>query len=399
MTARKPLYYQSSDNTVRTADGTTETLDPASAGLAGAFVGTTDTQTLSNKTLTIPKLSNSGGLAEFLHADTGLTACKFQSTVSAVNYLVLRNQVTTGAPSVLASGSDVTISINVTPKGSYAAGARAQVVYDSVAHPLATASSLAQTLTGKTLVAPIIGAADWAAANHTHQGPGLASGGILQSSAIDPNGSPFSAALIGQIAGTDYTHVAASHYWVPGLLTIGAPSTVGLVTYVNTLLAFPFRAPRRTTFSIGSVSVYCSTAITAGTTTGRVGIYTNASGSQIFPNTLVPNSDQGTFDLSTTGLKTITFGTALTQSDLTPGGLFWLAFNHGGTTGPSLNSMPVTSMESVIGMTSATFATFLAGYSVASAYGSMPASFPGGGVYISAATLAAYPLVGMTYTV
>lgn len=79
---------------------------------SGTVVGTSDTQTLTAKTLTSPKIGT-------MIADTGgnelvvLTA-----TASAVNELTLANAATTTNPTITASGGDSNIGVNITAKGT-----------------------------------------------------------------------------------------------------------------------------------------------------------------------------------------------------------------------------------------------------------------------------------------
>lgn len=79
---------------------------------AGAFVGTTDTQTLTNKTLTSPRIGTS------LLDTNGNQLFNFTATASAVNELTYANAAAGGSPTFTASGSDTNISINLVPKGT-----------------------------------------------------------------------------------------------------------------------------------------------------------------------------------------------------------------------------------------------------------------------------------------
>ena len=80
--------------------------------LPAGDVTTTGTQTLTNKTLTSPKIGTSildtNGNELFLLTATG----------SAVNELTYANAATGNAPSFTASGGDSNISINLVPKGT-----------------------------------------------------------------------------------------------------------------------------------------------------------------------------------------------------------------------------------------------------------------------------------------
>ena len=71
-------------------------------------------QTLSNKTLTAPKIANGGFIAD----PSGNEQIKFSQTTSAVNEFTFKNAATGGAPELQASGGDTNIDINLVPKGS-----------------------------------------------------------------------------------------------------------------------------------------------------------------------------------------------------------------------------------------------------------------------------------------
>jgi len=107
-------------------------------GVSGTIVGTTDTQTLSAKTLTAPKFVNGGFIAD----DSGNEQIVFNKTTSAVNEFTVTNAATGNNPSLAATGGDTNISVNIVPKGSgtvQAAGV-----------DIATISG-SQTLTNKTI--------------------------------------------------------------------------------------------------------------------------------------------------------------------------------------------------------------------------------------------------------
>ncbi|MEN6533685.1 MAG: hypothetical protein ABFD89_08480 [Bryobacteraceae bacterium] len=101
------------------------------------IVGTATTQTLTNKTLTSPKVGTA-----ILDAN-GAELLKVTATATAVNELTLANAAADGAPTLSASGDDVHIGIKLTPKG-----AQGRVLLDSeflskrIASALNTASNL-----------------------------------------------------------------------------------------------------------------------------------------------------------------------------------------------------------------------------------------------------------------
>ena len=107
-------------------------------GVSGTIVGTTDTQTLSAKTLTAPKFVNGGFIAD----DSGNEQIVFNKTTSAVNEFTVTNAATGNNPSLAATGGDTNISVNIVPKGSgtvQAAGVDLTTISGS------------QTLTNKTI--------------------------------------------------------------------------------------------------------------------------------------------------------------------------------------------------------------------------------------------------------
>lgn len=107
-------------------------------GVSGTIVGTTDTQTLSAKTLTAPKFVNGGFIAD----DSGNEQIVFNKTTSAVNEFTVTNAATGNNPSLAATGGDTNISVNIVPKGSgtvQAAGVNIATISGS------------QTLTNKTI--------------------------------------------------------------------------------------------------------------------------------------------------------------------------------------------------------------------------------------------------------
>ena len=100
----------------------------ASVGATGD-VTLTGTQTLTNKTLTSPKIGTS-------ILDTGGNELfKLTATGSAVNELTYANAATGNKPTFTASGGDTNIGIAITPKGSGA------VVLDGLSYPTADGSA------------------------------------------------------------------------------------------------------------------------------------------------------------------------------------------------------------------------------------------------------------------
>ncbi len=93
-----------------------------SAGTPGTWVSSradfaslTGTQTLSNKTLSYPKVNS-------IMDSNGNNALAVAATASAVNYLQARNQAAGSPPSLEAVGADTNISMYLTPKGTGGVG-------------------------------------------------------------------------------------------------------------------------------------------------------------------------------------------------------------------------------------------------------------------------------------
>lgn len=78
---------------------------------SGALVGTTDTQTLTNKTLTTPKIDT-------IKDTSGSTIASLSATASAVNYVDISNASTGFAPAITANGSDTNLNLFLRGKGS-----------------------------------------------------------------------------------------------------------------------------------------------------------------------------------------------------------------------------------------------------------------------------------------
>lgn len=94
------------------ATATTRTLtvpdyDATIATIAG-------TETLSNKTLTTPKIADTGSIND----GNGNEYLKFAQTASAVNELTITNAATTTAPQLSATGGDTNIDLKLAGKGS-----------------------------------------------------------------------------------------------------------------------------------------------------------------------------------------------------------------------------------------------------------------------------------------
>ena len=96
---------------------------------ASGDVTLTGTQTLTNKTLTSPKIGTS------ILDTNGNELFKLTATSSAVNEITYANAATGNKPTFTASGGDTNIGIAITPKGSGA------VVLDGLSYPTADGSA------------------------------------------------------------------------------------------------------------------------------------------------------------------------------------------------------------------------------------------------------------------
>lgn len=105
---------------------------------SGVVVGTTDTQTLTNKTLTSPRIGTA------ILDTNGNEVFAITATASAVNDFTIINGATGNNPQIQASGGDTNIGINLVPKGTGTVQAGGV--------PVATTTGT-QTLTNKTISA------------------------------------------------------------------------------------------------------------------------------------------------------------------------------------------------------------------------------------------------------
>ena len=85
-----------------------------STGGDARLVSATSTATLTNKTLTAPKIADAGFIADA----NGAEQIIFQTTASAVNELEVTNAATGNNPAIAASGGDTNVGLEFTAKGS-----------------------------------------------------------------------------------------------------------------------------------------------------------------------------------------------------------------------------------------------------------------------------------------
>ena len=106
-------------------DGTNPDIDTLPSG----NVTTTGTQTLTNKTLTSPKIGTS------ILDTNGNELFKLTATSSAVNEITYNNAATGNKPTLTASGDDSNIGVSIQPKGS------GTVTIDALTFPAADGTS------------------------------------------------------------------------------------------------------------------------------------------------------------------------------------------------------------------------------------------------------------------
>jgi hypothetical protein len=116
------LYYNTVSNLMRIYSGSAwENVAVSTAG----FTTLTGVETLTNKTLTAPKIANGGFVADA----NGNEQIKFTTTASAVNELTVVNSATSNAPEISSTGGDTDIDLKITPKGS------GKIVLDGISFP------------------------------------------------------------------------------------------------------------------------------------------------------------------------------------------------------------------------------------------------------------------------
>jgi hypothetical protein len=116
------LYYNTVSNLMRIYSGSAwENVAVSTAG----FTTLTGVETLTNKTLTAPKIANGGFVADA----NGNEQIKFTTTASAVNELTVVNSAAGNAPEISSTGGDTDIDLKLTPKGS------GKIVLDGINFP------------------------------------------------------------------------------------------------------------------------------------------------------------------------------------------------------------------------------------------------------------------------
>jgi hypothetical protein len=205
---------------------------------SGAFVGTTDTQTLTGKTLTAPQINT-------INDTTNNTiAASFAAPASGVNYFTINGAIAGSHPNITATGASTDININFIPKGTGVVQANGVEV---------VTLSGSQTLTNKTLTTPTI--ANFTNATHNHTN--AAGGGQLTDAAL-------SSAVTVPKGGTGLTSATAYGVIVAGTTSTAnfqviTPGTSGYVLTSQGASSLPTWEPA------GAPSTYFRTTTVSGT--------------------------------------------------------------------------------------------------------------------------------------
>lgn len=140
----------------------------------------------------------------------------------------------------------------------------------------------------------------------------------------------------------------------------------------NTLRAFPWELKSR--ILVSELRQEVTTLIAA--TTFRLALY--ADNGSAYPGAIIPNTDLGTYDSATTGVKILIPPSPVV---LTPG-YYWLVVNSNGA--PTLRSVPVGAIVNLLGFQAGGGTNSQhTGWFIAQAYGAMPANFPAGAALLS----------------
>jgi hypothetical protein len=163
--------------------------------------------------------------------------------------------------------------------------------------------------------------------------------------------------------GQEYFMAASGRYFAG--INSGSLSTMPISA--NNLRAWPFIVTRSLTID----EIRSEVTAAVASTTYRIGIYD--SDASHYPGNLVANSDTGTFDSATTGVKSALFASNIVLTT----GLYWFVVNsNGGATLRAIASsgvIPVFGIKPTMGAQGA-----VVGLSASFTYAAMPASFPVG---------------------
>jgi len=143
------LYFNTTSNQLKVYSGSAWQVAAISASGLATLVGT---ETLTNKTLTSPKIGTS------ILDTNGNELFKLTATSSAVNEITYNNAATGNKPTFTASGGDTNIGVSIQPKGS------GQVTIDNLTFPAADGSAdqfLKTDGSGNLSFSAVSGGTDW----------------------------------------------------------------------------------------------------------------------------------------------------------------------------------------------------------------------------------------------
>lgn len=141
-----------------------------------------------------------------------------------------------------------------------------------------------------------------------------------------------------------------------------------LVPLLNTLSATPFVVPER--IQIAQLGILVTVPAVLGEC--RVGLYRNTSKRTLYPTSLIV--DAGIFSTAAAA-----YVTGAAASGILEAGLYWAVTNFG-VAAPTVQCVTATAKDAMLGWTPAGLGLVF-GLQVASAYGPLPAAFPGGAAY------------------
>jgi hypothetical protein len=166
----------------------------------GTLATRAGTETLTNKTLTSPRIGTS-----ILDAN-GNELLLLTATASAVNELTYANAATGGSPTFTASGGDTDISINLVPKGTGTLRANNVAVVTTTG----TQTLTNKTLTSPTLTTPVLGTPSSGTLTNC---TGLPAAGLVASTT---QAVGFGSIELGHASDTTVTRVSAGNIAVEG---------------------------------------------------------------------------------------------------------------------------------------------------------------------------------------
>lgn len=186
----------------------------------------------------------------------------------------------------------------------------------------------------------------------------------------------------------DFRHTGATYTNVYPAGQCGGAATNFNALSGNVIYAVPFFAPLRG----GSVNkMLCEITTGVNPSNSRMGIYTNTSDSNVYPDQLVANSDTGSISSAAAAVLSYTYGTPIA---LTPGELYWAVFVSSGSV--TVRALNLASGQCLLGYNPALGANGAYQYLRATlSYGSLPSTFPGSPTLVANTVV---PLIALSYS-